>query len=84
MRKCYFTYDKIAGAVLIPSCWSVVHSNDITDCSCRAYPETFAEFDRKEYKEKLTKQNAYIIELEREITRLNEILINTENNILKK
>ena len=74
MRKCHYIYDKEAGKVLIPGCWSVVHSNDMADCTCRNYPETFAQFERKEYNEKLNEQKEYIKELEKEVARLNRIL----------
>lgn len=32
--RCHFVNDPEAGKVLIPGCWSVVHSNDIEDCTC--------------------------------------------------
>ena len=74
MRKCHYIYDKEAGKGLIHGCWSVVHSNDMSDCTCRDYPETFAQFERKEYNEKLNEQKTYIKELEKEVARLNRIL----------
>lgn len=34
--RCHFHTDKTDGnKYLIPECWPVVHSNDITDCICR-------------------------------------------------
>ncbi len=72
--KCYYTYDKIVGKVLIPGCWPVVHSNDMRDCSCRNQPETLAQFERKAYNEKLNEKNTQIKELEHEIAYLNRIL----------
>jgi len=72
--KCHYIYDKEAGKVLIPNCLAVVHSNDMRDCTCRDFPETFNQFERKEYNNKLNKQNIYIKELEKEIAYLNRIL----------
>ena len=72
MKKCHYIYE--SGKVLIPGCWSVVHSNDMSDCTCRDHPETFAQFERKEYNEKLNEQKGYIRELENEVIRFNRIL----------
>ena len=46
----------------------------MSDCTCRDYPETFAQFERKEYNVKLNEQKKYIKELEKEVARLNRIL----------
>ncbi len=80
MRKCHFIYDKEAGKVLIPHCWSVVISNDMSQCTCRDNVETFAQFERKEYNEKLNEQKLYIKELECEVSRLNRIIKKTSTN----
>ena len=74
MRKCHYIYDKEVGKVLIPFCWSVVHSKDMRDCTCRNNTETFEQFERKEYNDKLNQQNNYIKELEKEISKLNRII----------
>jgi hypothetical protein len=74
MRKCHYIYDKEAGKVLIPGCWSVVHSNDMSDCTCRDFPETFKQFERQEYNKKLKEKSEYIKELEKENARLIRIL----------
>lgn len=72
--KCHYVYDKEVGKVLIPGCWSVIHSDDMRDCTCRGDSESFAQFEKKEYNKKLNEQAAYIKELETEIYRLNRIL----------
>lgn len=74
MNKCHYTYVKSIGKVLIPCCWAVVISQNMEDCTCRLYPETYAQFERKEYNEKLSEQKKYIGELEKEVNRLNRIL----------
>lgn len=62
--KCHYVYDKQAGKVLIPGCWSVVMSDDIRDCTCSAGEElTFAQFERERYNQELEKRNAIINEL---------------------
>lgn len=34
--RCHFHTDKTDGKkYLIPECWPAVHSNDITDCTCK-------------------------------------------------
>lgn len=73
-RRCHYVYDKKAGKVLIPGCWPVVHSNDMDTCTCTDFPETFAQFERKEYNERLNQQKQYIKELESEVNRLSRIL----------
>ncbi len=74
MRKCYYIYDKEVGRVLISGCYGTIHSNDMSNCSCRDFPETLPQFEKKEYNEKLKEQNNYIKELEREVASLNRIL----------
>ena len=44
------------------------------DCHCRREIETFAQFERIEYNEKLNEQKKHIKELEKEVARLNRIL----------
>lgn len=72
--KCYYTHDVTHGKVLIPGCWSVVMSNDMSDCTCRDKVETFAQFERKEYKDILLKKNQEISELEKEVAQLYRII----------
>lgn len=74
MRKCHYIYDKKAGKVLIPGCWPVVHSSDMSDCTCRDFLETFKQFERKEYNNKLKEKSEYIKEIEKENARLIRIL----------
>jgi hypothetical protein len=62
--KCHYVYDKQAGKVLIPGCWSVVISDDIRDCTCSTGEDlTFSQFERERYNEELEKRNAIIKEL---------------------
>lgn len=63
--KCHYVHDKVAGKVLIPECWAVVLSGDISDCTCHSGSEdlTFAQFERERYNQELEKRNAIIKEL---------------------
>lgn len=72
--KCYYAHDVTHGKVLIPGCWPVVMSNDMSDCTCRDKVETFAQFEKKEYKEILLKKNQEISELEKQIAQLNRVI----------
>ena len=62
--KCHYVYDNVSKQkILIPECWEVVRSNDISRCTCRDEDLTFAQFERKRYNEELEKRNAIIKEL---------------------
>ena len=71
MSHCYFTYDERSGErVLVPGCWSVAISSDIETCTCK--PRNFENrFERKEFNEILKSKEKEIIELQKEINRLN-------------
>ncbi len=64
--KCHYIVDKIAGRVLIPECMAVTISGDISDCTCQDYDLSFAEFERKQYNEKLKQRNEEIKKLRKE------------------
>ena len=69
--KCYFHFDEESKQkVLIPGCWSVVHSNDIEDCNCSN--TTFSQFEKQRYNEVLKEKCKIISEYEKEIIRLNK------------
>ena len=69
--KCYFHFDEKSGnKILIPYCWSVLWSNDISECTCEKFT-TVADFEKKIYNEELTEKNREILELQKEIKRLN-------------
>lgn len=67
--KCHYIYDEKAGKVLIPGCWSVVNSQDISDCNCTT--TTFSQFEKAKYNEVLKEKCKLIKELEHENLRLN-------------
>lgn len=81
--KCHFTTTDDGKKVLIPNCWNVVNSNDISLCSCKV--ETFASFEKQRYNEVCNSQRNKIIELEKEVIRLNAIIseIAQKNNKTK-
>lgn len=67
--KCYYTYDKKYGKVLIPGrCGNTLYTNDIKQCTCEDYPETFKEFEKTSYNEKISEARKYIKELESELS----------------
>lgn len=74
MGKCHYINDPKCGKVLIPHCWAVVHSNDISRCTCRDYPKTVAQFERQKFNEILQAKNKEIRDLEKENASLNRII----------
>lgn len=78
--KCHYTYDKVAGKVLIPGCAGVVLNDDMKYCTCRDSTETFEQFERKIYKEKLSELQAEISDLEKYNASLQRII----KRLLKK
>lgn len=69
--KCYFHFDEESKQkFLIPGCWSVVHSNDIEDCTCNNL--TFSQFEKQRYNEVIKEKCKLISDYEKEITRLNK------------
>lgn len=74
MEKCHYIYDQKYGKVLIPHCWPVVHSGDMSRCTCRSYPKTQAQFERQEFNQILQAKDKEIRDLEKENARLNRII----------
>lgn len=75
MMKCHYTYYKDKGKIkkcLIPGCWSVVHSNDIRDCTCSDI--SFSKFEKQKYNEKLEELQARIKSLEEENKYLSDFI----------
>lgn len=74
MRKCHYIYDKEAGKVLIPYCWSVVHTGKMEDCSCRnggnTEDETFKQYENRLYRNKIEQYINDKKELSKQITEL--------------
>lgn len=77
--KCYFAFDEEKNQkVLIPGCRSVVHSNDIEDCTCQEL--TYSKFEKERYNKILNERNQEIKELRSEAIRLNNLLYKLKNN----
>lgn len=76
--RCHYVYDKQAGKVLIPGCWGVaIHYTDKQPmfwCSCTDFPETFKEFERKTYNERVAELRREIKSLEKENARMNRVM----------
>ena len=70
--KCHFIYDKRCGKILIPGCMGVAVYGDMRRCTCR--PETFKQFEKKEYNEAMKNMKLQIKELEQENARLWRII----------
>lgn len=74
MRKCHYIYDEEIGKVLIPGCYGMLHTEDMNFCTCRDYPETAAQFEKREYNETVNKLKAENKELKKENALLNRII----------
>lgn len=75
--KCHYTYYLDKGKkkkVLIPGCYSTVHTNDIRDCTCADI--SFSSFEKERYNEKLKEMQKRIRALESENKDLMEIIKN--------
>lgn len=72
--KCYYTYDELTKSkVLIPQCWSVVHSYEIKDCNCDVNI-SFHQFEKQSYNKIIAEKNKEIEYLQFEIKRLNKLI----------
>ena len=80
--KCHYTYTDKSEKVLIPFCWPVVLSGDMSLCSCRS-EKTFAAFERERYNETVKLLRAEVKDLEHENARLNRIIKKLTNKSVK-
>lgn len=71
--KCHYIYTENGEKVLIPECWPVVLSGDISQCICRD-KKTFADFEREQYNETVKSLRQEIKDLEQENAYLNRII----------
>lgn len=71
--KCHYIYTENGEKVLIPECWPVVLSYDISQCICRD-KKTVADFEREQYNETVKHLRQEIKDLKQEIDYLNRIL----------
>ena len=46
--KCYYSYDNEIGKFIVPQCYAVMHSDDISDCTCSGYYYQFEKLKRYE------------------------------------
>lgn len=60
--KCHYVYDDVSKQkVLIPGCWEVVRSDDISRCTCDCSDDiSYAQFERKLYNKEIDKRNEII------------------------
>ena len=73
--KCHYTYSDNGKKVLIPECWPVAISFDMSQCICRD-EKTFADFERERYNETVKVLREEIKALEHENAYLNRIIKN--------
>ncbi len=70
--KCHYVYDDVSKQkVLIPGCWEMVRSDDISRCTCNANDNlTYAQFERQQFNNELDKRNEIIKEQRKDIAYL--------------
>lgn len=71
--KCHYIYTENVKKVLIPECWPVVLSYDMSQCICRD-KKTFSDLERKEYNKTVKDLQDEIKDLEQENAYLNRII----------
>ena len=69
--RCHYIYVK-KKKILIPECWQVVHTNDISQCTCK--PQTFEQFEKEKYNDVLGRFKTENEELQKEVFRLRRIV----------
>lgn len=71
--KCHYIYTENGEKVLIPECWPLVLSGDMSQCICR--DKDFAAFERERYKsllqeiKDLKQENAYLNRIIKKLTK---------------
>jgi hypothetical protein len=67
--KCHYVYDDVLKQkVLIPGCWEVVRSDDISRCTCGCSDDiSYAQFERQRYNKEIDKRNEIIKGLREDI-----------------
>lgn len=68
-NMCYYTFDEIAGRVLIPGCMAVAHMYDIEFCTCN-HLNSWKQIEHKKYQSEVKKLNKTIETLLKENTEL--------------
>lgn len=60
--KCHYVYDDVLKQkVLIPGCWAVVMSDDISQCTCNASDDlSYSKFERQQFNKEIDKRNEII------------------------
>lgn len=78
--KCHYTYDQLAGKVLIPGCIGVAAYQDMQYCTCRAEDWSWKRFESKIYQQQIKAKSEEIKGLEKENASLNRIIKNLLKN----
>lgn len=71
--KCHYIYTERGEKVLIPGCWSVVNSGDMSQCTCRD-EHTPYQYEKEKYNEEVKQLKQKIKELEAENAFLNRTI----------
>ena len=77
--KCHYIYTEKGEKVLIPYCWEVVLSGDMSRCTCRS-ERSFSDFEKEKYNETVRSLEQEIKDLEKENAYLNRIIKKLTNN----
>lgn len=77
--KCHYIYTEKGEKVLIPGCWDVVNSGDMSLCTCRE-EHTPSLYEKQRYNEEVKRLKQEIKELETENAFLNRIIRKITNN----
>jgi hypothetical protein len=72
--KCHYTFDEHVGKVLIPGCIGVAVHGDLEYCTCRNGIESFEQFERKEFNDRMFEKDEHIRRLEKEVAYYNRQL----------
>ncbi len=67
--RCHYTYDKEAGKVWIPGCYSGIY--DPANCCCS---KSFKQFERDEFNQTIKAKDKEIKDLEGEVFRLERVI----------
>lgn len=71
--KCHYIYTEKGEKVLIPGCWAVVNSGDMSLCTCRE-EHSPSWYEKQRYNEEVKRLKQEIKELENENASLNRII----------
>lgn len=72
--KCHYIYTDRGEKVLIPVCWPVVLSGDMSQCTCRRDKHSSYQYEKDKFNEEVKRLKQDIKDLEAENAFLNRII----------